>query len=230
MSFLYTDGACSGNPGPGGWSYLLVETVQAKVIENGARAEMSTNNEMELKAAIFGVEKYIELGSQEELKIYADSKFVINGITQWVRGWEKRGWKKADGAEPSHLMLWKKLDELTKRAKFPISWNHIDAHSGYLGNERVDQIAVAFSLNKNVDLYNGSLSHYPYAKDVINPTKKHSSQDYPIYLSLVNGKLEKHKTWSACEAAVRGQSRPLYKKVLHTLEEEEILKKWGIKK
>lgn len=230
MNLLYTDGACSGNPGPGGWASLLVVPEKDLLVELGGAAAHSTNNAMELKAAIEGLKVFLSLNLNSKLQVHADSKLVIQGITQWVAGWKRKGWKKADGAEPANILLWKELDEVVSHFKSgQLEWRHIDAHSGFFGNERVDQIAVDFSQELEPELYDGLLSEYRFKEEVLNPTKKLSSKDYPAYLSYCDGVLKRHKTWAECEAAVRGLSRPLYKKVSHFLEEEETLKKWGVK-
>jgi ribonuclease HI len=231
LNLLYTDGACSGNPGPGGWAFLLIVPELNLVIEKGGGKSQTTNNEMELKAAIEGLKEFAKLGAKDKLEIHADSKFVINGITQWVHGWKKRGWKKADGETPSHQGLWEELDALAHGFAKQLDWQYIPAHSGFFGNERVDQIGVDYTQGVEPDLYHGKLDTYPHREEVLKPRVQHASGgDYPAYLSYVAGELQRHKTWTDCEMRIKGQGRALYKKVKHALEEAETLKKWGLAK
>lgn len=138
---LFSDGACRGNPGPGAWG-VLGQTPDEKIAFEKSQMEFeTTNNQMELMGAIEGLEELIKLGQEgEEVFLYSDSKYVVNGITQWVWGWKKRGWKKSDKKTPENLSLWQKLDEL--RLRFPkIHFRWIKGHAGHPQNEYVDQLA-----------------------------------------------------------------------------------------
>lgn len=133
---IFTDGACKGNPGPGGWGALLRMGHHEKEL-SGAEAE-TTNNRMELTAVIKA------LGALTEpcaVKLYSDSKYVIDGITKWAEGWVKRGWKTAAKKPVLNDDLWRELIDLS--ARHDVTWHWVKAHNGHPENERVDQLASA---------------------------------------------------------------------------------------
>lgn len=158
---IFTDGACSGNPGPGGWAAIIYVKAQGKVIEIGGGDSSTTNNRMELTAAI----RALEMAKHESGKIlvHSDSKYVIDGITQWVFAWKKRGWRKADKKEVLNRDLWEHLDGLANFFKGRLKWQYVPGHSGHPANDRCDRIAVAFSKNAGIELYEGPKSGYRIA-------------------------------------------------------------------
>lgn len=136
----YTDGACSGNPGPGGWGVLLQAIAQDGSIHsertlNGGEIE-TTNNQMELMAAIQALEA---LSRSTEITIITDSSYVKNGMTQWLDGWKRNGWKTAAKKPVKNVDLWQRLDAATKA--HTVSWQWIKGHAGHAGNERADELA-----------------------------------------------------------------------------------------
>lgn len=131
---IHTDGACRGNPGPGGWGALLVYGGRRKEL-CGGEAE-TTNNRMELMAAIQALEALREPCT---VILHTDSTYVRNGITQWMANWRRRGWKTADGKAVKNRELWQRLDEAAKR--HDIDWRWVRGHSGDAGNERADALA-----------------------------------------------------------------------------------------
>ena len=138
---IYTDGACTGNPGPGGWATVILIENQKKELFGGEK--LTTNNRMELTAAIKGLEF---LQSQEkkqlsltEIKIYTDSVYLKDGITIWLDNWEKNNWKTSDKKNVKNIDLWKKLKDLTKTKQ--IEWFWIRGHSGDPMNELADRLA-----------------------------------------------------------------------------------------
>ncbi len=134
---LYTDGACSGNPGPGGWAFILRHKATGKEKEvSGAETE-TTNNRMELLAVIRGLET---LQRPCRVQLFTDSIYVGKGLTEWLPGWKRRGWKR-EGKPIKNLELWRRLDELAARHK--LRFTHVRGHSGHPENERCDQMAVA---------------------------------------------------------------------------------------
>jgi len=133
---IFTDGACSGNPGPGGWGALLRFNGAEKTI-SGAEAD-STNNRMELMAAISALEL---LKRPCKVSITTDSVYVKNGITQWIHGWKKRGWKTASKQPVKNVDLWQRLDKATQPHE--VSWHWVKGHSGHAENEIADQLATA---------------------------------------------------------------------------------------
>jgi ribonuclease HI len=131
---IYTDGACRGNPGPGGWGALLTQGEHAKEL-SGAEP-LTTNNRMELTAVIRALEA---LKRPSEVRIFTDSEYVRRGITEWVKSWKVRGWKTADRKPVKNQDLWERLDTLAAGHK--IEWRWVKGHSGIPGNERVDRLA-----------------------------------------------------------------------------------------
>lgn len=131
---LFTDGACSGNPGPGGWGALLRYKGTEKEL-SGAEPE-TTNNRMELMAAIEGL-KAIKTACS--VTLYTDSKYVLQGVTEWMDGWKSRGWKTADKKPVKNQDLWMALDEQVNRHH--ITWQWVKGHNGHIENERVDELA-----------------------------------------------------------------------------------------
>ena len=151
---IYTDGACSGNPGPGGWG-TVVYFECGGIQELGDRSPATTNNRMEMQAAIGGLEYYIASGQKEGILLYTDSEYVKNGITKWISGWKKKGWKTAAGKDVLNKDLWEKLDELHSSK---VEWRYVKGHSGDEGNERCDVIARSFSYNSPIALRQFSAS------------------------------------------------------------------------
>lgn len=131
---IFTDGACKGNPGPGGWGALLRMGRHEKELRG--REGDTTNNRMEMTAVIRALEA---LKEPCEIALYSDSKYVIDGITKWVHGWKKRGWVNAAKKPVANADLWHDLIE--QAARHTISWNWVRGHNGHEENERVDQIA-----------------------------------------------------------------------------------------
>ncbi|MFN2098624.1 ribonuclease HI [Altererythrobacter sp. MF3-039] len=131
---IFTDGACKGNPGPGGWGALLRMGKHEKEL-SGSEPE-TTNNRMEMTAVIRALEA---LNTPCEIELYSDSKYVIDGITQWIHGWKKRGWITAGKKPVKNADLWEALDAATDHHR--ICWHWVKGHSGHAENERVDQLA-----------------------------------------------------------------------------------------
>ena len=131
---IYTDGACSGNPGPGGWGALLLFGEHEKEL-CGGEAE-TTNNRMELTAAI---EALNALKRPCELELWTDSQYVKGGITGWIHGWKKNGWKTANKKPVKNVELWQALDEALQRHQ--VEWHWVKGHAGHEGNERADALA-----------------------------------------------------------------------------------------
>lgn len=131
---IYTDGACRGNPGPGGWGVWLKYADAEKFLYGGEQE--TTNNRMELMAAIQALEilKY-----PCRIKLYSDSQYVLQGITEWMANWKKRGWKTAAKKPVKNEDLWRRLDEVMQ--KHTINWTWVKGHSGNIGNEKADQLA-----------------------------------------------------------------------------------------
>lgn len=131
---IYTDGACKGNPGPGGWGALL--TFDGKERELFGGEDATTNNRMELTAVI---EALSALTRTSRVVVHTDSQYVQKGITEWIRGWKAKGWRTAAKTPVKNVDLWKKLDELA--ARHEIAWKWVKGHAGHDGNERADALA-----------------------------------------------------------------------------------------
>ena len=131
---IFTDGACKGNPGPGGWGALLRFGDKEKELCGGERA--TTNNRMELLAVIRALES---LNRRCAVKLHTDSQYVLKGISEWIINWKKRGWKTADKKPVKNEDLWRTLDALA--AQHDIKWIWVKGHAGHEGNERADQLA-----------------------------------------------------------------------------------------
>ena len=131
---LFTDGACSGNPGPGGWGCILRYKGTEKELCGGEPG--TTNNRMEMMAVIQGISA---LKRACTIAVYTDSQYVQKGITEWIWGWKKRDWKTADNKPVKNADLWQQLDALVKKHK--ISWHWVKGHAGHVENERADELA-----------------------------------------------------------------------------------------
>ncbi|MEO1717718.1 MAG: ribonuclease HI [Planctomycetota bacterium] len=135
---LYTDGACSGNPGPGGWGLILRHPASGKEIERSGAEADTTNNRMELTAVIEGLKL---LTRPSRVLLVSDSKYVLDGLESWIAGWKRRGWKTAAKKPVKNEALWRELDELRNRHEVTMRW--IRGHAGHAENERADALAVA---------------------------------------------------------------------------------------
>jgi len=131
---IHTDGACKGNPGPGGWGALLEYDGRARELHGGEAH--TTNNRMELTAVIRALEA---LKKPCRVRLYTDSKYVKHGITEWIHAWKKRGWRTADKKPVKNEDLWRRLDELA--GAHDIEWHWVRGHTGHAGNERADALA-----------------------------------------------------------------------------------------
>ena len=131
---IYTDGACRGNPGPGGWAALLLAGEHEREISGAEIA--TTNNRMELTAVIRALEA---LTRRSQVSLYTDSQYVQKGISEWIHSWKRRGWKTADKNPVKNEDLWRRLDELA--AQHEVEWHWVRGHSGHPENERADELA-----------------------------------------------------------------------------------------
>ena len=139
--FAWTDGACSGNPGPGGWGVLMRAMDGAAILkerELQGGEKLTTNNRMELMAAIAALET---LSRETAITITTDSAYVKNGVTGWIHGWKRNGWKTADRKPVKNVDLWQRLD--AAQARHDVTWAWIKGHAGHAENERADELARA---------------------------------------------------------------------------------------
>ena len=231
---IFTDGACSGNPGPGGFGTIVVHP-SGHIEEFGEGRKSTTNNRMEMLAIYKGLEAIKD--TPGDIWILTDSTYVIRGITQWIWGWKNKGWKTASGNDVSNQEIWQMLDKAVQKRKTlgEIEWKYVRGHSGTPGNERCDEIAVAFSKNQNPNLYSGSLIKYPVAihdlpEDMSLPAPKPKKEKTKAhsYLSYVGGQLKRHKTWKECESVVKGRPGAKFKKSTSPEDEKSIVESWGL--
>ncbi len=225
---IFTDGSSRGNPGPGGWGAIV--RTDKEVVELGGREAHTTNNRMELSAAI-GALKAIGPAAGAII-LQTDSKYVIKGITGWVAGWKRNGWKTTAKKDVENRDLWEVL--AAEAEGLAIEWRYVQGHAGHPGNERCDEIATMFADDAEPDLYKGARSRYTIDLDAApipgTAKKKKSSSSIPAYsyLSLVDGVLQIDKTWKACEARVKGVRGAKFKKSTSAQNEKDIIKEWGM--
>ena len=239
---IFTDGSSLGNPGPGGFGAVIVFQPENKVEEIGEYEERTTNNRMEITAAI---ESLLAIKDKKgDVIIYTDSSYLINGITKWIRDWEANGWQTKTKEDVLNKDLWQRLDLLLgERKKMgKLDWFKVKGHSDVLGNQRADAIATGYAEQLDVKFYHSSLEEYEkflggfllpkdsplellQGESLRKPAAR-SSKAYS-YLSFINGKIEKYKTWVECEKKVKGVKGAKYKKALSATDEEKIIKEWS---
>jgi len=231
---VFADGAAKGNPGPGGWG-AIVATPDGRVTELGGGARHTTNNRMELTAAIEGLRHVAP--STDPVAVHTDSAYVIRGIREWIHAWRRRGWRTAGGADVVNRDLWEALATAAARAG-DVSWHFVRGHQGIPGNERVDEIANAFAAGKHPTLYRGPLIRYDVPvhdipDDTRLPARNTASRSAAAkraphsYVSVVDGQPMRHASWAECERRVKGRSGARFKKAMSADEEAAILRSWG---
>ncbi|MFZ9856739.1 MAG: ribonuclease HI [Roseiflexaceae bacterium] len=209
---IITDGACSGNPGPGGWATIIV-TPDGVVNEFSGSAAQTTNNQMELQAIIVGLQK---VDAQTVVHIHTDSQYVINGITKWIFGWQKNGWRTKDGKSVENQELWRVLIGLTHKN---VHWHYVKGHNGHVMNERANTLAQqqAKSLGSSVTHTQSTLAQTPV-----------NIGAFPRYISLVGSEFRQHATWDECKQVVHGVSGARFKKVSSAQELASQRRQWGL--
>jgi|ERR1035437_2791902 ribonuclease HI len=234
---IFTDGSSRGNPGPGGWAAIIVS--QQKVVELGGNERHTTNNRMELAAAINALSflKQENKTSGYDVVVNSDSSYVINGITKWVHGWQRKNWVTSQKEEVINRDLWEALlfvVQNIERENSKISWNYVGGHVGIAGNERCDEIATVFADSEIPELFNGPFSGYPI-KDILNisssvhsvskksASKSRSKTAAYSYVSFVDGKLNIDLSWKDCEKRVKGKKGARFKKSLNKVDEGAIV-------
>lgn len=233
---IFCDGACSGNPGPGGWG-AIIASPDGQVRELGGREAHTTNNKMELTAAIRALDSI--RGRPNPVQVHTDSSYVIRGMTEWIEGWKRRGWRSMEGKPVKNRTEWEELElRVNERALLgKVSWHYSKGHSGIPGNERADEIAVAFSGRSRPTLYDGPLIRYgiaiydlPDSDGSVPKTRrvKPTSKSAFSYLSLVDGIPWRHENWIQCERRVKGKSGAKFKKAMSEADEKKILSDWGV--
>lgn len=228
---IFTDGAAKGNPGRGGYGVVIADA--DTVTELGGFKLHTTNNEMELKAVVEALKAVV--GKKQVVAIYTDSKYVVEGAKGWVFGWVKNGWKTKAESAVLNKELWQEL--LPLLGKVEIEWHKVPGHVGIIGNERADAIASGFAEKGDLPLFVGLRNHYELnisdtsfdegkAQERSDARKRQAQKAYS-YVSMVDGVVLTHKTWSECEARVKGQKNTKFKKSLDAANEKSIIKDFG---
>src|SRR5262249_11117718 len=203
----YTDGACLGNPGPGGWGVRILYA-DGTVCELGGKIAATTNNRMELQAAIAALQV---LHASPHVAIFTDSRYVIDGLTKWLPAWRRRGWITTTNTPVKNRDLWMTLERLSHPG---VRWQHVRGHSGDPNNERVETIARAGAAGWCPGLFCGQAGT-PSA-----PVMASMVTALPVpatgparYISIVHGNVAIDPDWATCAARVRGVSGAQYRKV-----------------
>ncbi len=228
---LFTDGASKGNPGKGGWGAVVAGN--GKVVELGGAEPHTTNNRMELMAALRGLQYAKQLPAGPRI-LRTDSSYVINGITKWVHGWQKNGWKTQEKKDVLNKDLWSDLVEAAHGQE--VAWEYVGGHVGIVGNERVDTIASEQALGNAIKLYKGPIDEYEVditnlAHDIVLKDKKSAGKSRSVtkafsYISEVGGTIVVHKSWPECEARVRGK-HARFKKAISPADEAAIVEQFS---
>ncbi|HVY35977.1 MAG TPA: viroplasmin family protein [Candidatus Paceibacterota bacterium] len=231
---VYTDGASRGNPGPGGWAAVIF--AGGYVMEVAGRVPRATNNQMELEAVRVVLSDSAALSSKDPIVIHSDSTYVVNGLSSWMYGWEKKGWMTIQKKPVENKAVWQKLLVLAKRYGDRLILKKVSGHAGELYNERCDELAVAAALGKKQELFKGKAGDYgAFLKKIgvtekkAAPKKSKSSKAAYSYVSLVGGNVHADKTWAACEKRVKGKPGAKYKKVFSKEEETELVQEYTLR-
>lgn len=240
---IFTDGSSRGNPGPGGWAFIVAQP-HGHITENGGSEADTTNNRMEMTAALEALRFAKDLA--ENIIVYTDSGYLVNGITKWVFGWQKNNWISSTKEPVVNRDIWESLVEVTQDIKKnrTITWHQISGHSGVVGNERVDEIATAYadeSVSEKIgetiiSLYDGEINNYPVdIFDLSENESKKSSKDSKrdrqkgkaySYVSCVDGECAVDKNWTDCEKRVKGKRGVKFQKVFSADEEKRLIAEW----
>jgi ribonuclease HI len=239
---IFTDGSSRGNPGKGGYGSIIIvskDNTPVYVREIGKGENMTTNNRMELSACIKAFENISDMEKKypptEKIKVFTDSSYVVNGITKWVKGWQKNNWQTKEKKDVLNKDLWESLYVNTK--KYNVDWQVIGGHIGIKGNERCDEIATAMADDKDIELFDGVYDKYSI-KDILDmkhdeqmlsnkgESRNRSNAKAYSYVSMVKNIIKVHETWADCEKRVKGVAGAKYKKALNQEEEVALIKSW----
>lgn len=217
---IITDGACSGNPGRGGWATIILHNGSAT--EFSGSAVDTTNNRMELTAALAGLQ---QAPRDHTIHVYRDSQYLINGITKWVNGWRKNGWKTRTGDPVENKDLW---EALIAHTHVNVHWHHVKGHAGHVHNERANTLAQLQAGSRGAAAAPRVPASTAPARPLTVGTGDATVARYPCYVSMVNGIVERHATWDDCKAATHGVSGARFKKIASLAELQAQLRSWGV--
>ncbi|MEI7809940.1 MAG: RNase H family protein [bacterium] len=240
---IYTDGSSLGNPGKGGWGSVILFP-DGKVVELGGHEKESTNNRMEMTAALEALNVVLKRKQKAKtILIHTDSSYLLNGITMWIYAWVKNNWQTKTKEDVLNKDIWEVLYKVENnlKNKYEIEWIKVKGHNGVFLNERCDEIATGFSAQTHPILFTGNVKDYEklfgkitHAEKKEEESKKtikksSSKKDAYSYVSEVAGKIHADKTWVECEKRVKGKSGAKYKKVFSKQEEQELIALWSLK-
>lgn len=223
---IFTDGAAKGNPGRGGYGVVISDG--RTIRELGGHKTRTTNNEMELTAVVEALRAVVD--TTEVVHIYTDSKYVVEGATGWIFGWQKNGWQTKAKTDVANKELWQALLPLLREVS--VEWHKVPGHCGIIGNERADDIASTFAEKGVYTLYQGAADAYGHnladvsyddtKKQDRSDTRKRQAQKAYSYISKVDGVVMVHQTWAECEKRVKGTKGARFKKSLDADDERAI--------
>jgi ribonuclease HI len=225
MIRIVTDGACKGNPGPGGWAALIIR--DDGVEELGGHEPHTTNNRMELRAAIEGLQN---VPPNVAVQVVTDSTYLLNGITKWLRGWLRRGWKTVNGKPVENSDLWQRLAALVSERNEQVQWQHVYGHTGDPANERANALAQAYAAGRQPGKASPTLAAQVDSVVSQELVEQVTAQrpTARTYLSLLGDDLQRHLTWDDCRARVHGVPGARYKKCSSAAEEIATVRGWGL--
>lgn len=228
---IYSDGSSKGNPGPGAWAAIVAD--EKEVRELGGAEAHTTNNRMELTAALEALKYCKEKYPTANLILRTDSEYVVNGATKWGSAWRRRGWKTVQGQDVLSRDLWEPLLQVVGHFGTRLKWESVRGHVEIPGNERVDEIAQALADGAALDLYSGARGTYGVDLEStagsgqrLEGRSRSRSAAYS-YVSEVEGAVEVHATWSECERRVRGK-KARFKKALSAEDERRIVRDFSV--
>lgn len=228
---IFTDGASSGNPGPGGWGAII--SYDSQITELGGREDKTTNNRMELSAVLEALLFVVDQNlNSSPITLYTDSSYVANGINSWIKGWQRRNWTNQAGQVIANVDLWQKMAQVLPDVSLKIV--NVSGHSGIPGNEQADKIATGFIKDSNFRLYHGAESEYGVnLKDlemntVVKKEKDRKKAKAYSYVSLVDGVFAVDYTWNECKKRVEGKKGAKYKKAISKEDEDNIKRSWKV--
>lgn len=251
---IYTDGSSRGNPGRGGYGALCIypnSHGEMLVKEIGGRETLTTNNRMEIMAAIQALEfmqGFYAPVHEMQIHLHSDSAYMLQGIEKWIHGWKRNNWITSTKEPVKNEDLWKRLDAAIvalHEEGVKVVWHKVKGHAGHAGNERCDEIATGFADNDSAamgSLCEGKISGYDLAEEILNSrlktkdsgagagksgtksSSKSSGKGKPAYsyVSYVDGALHIDKTWADCERRVKGKSGAKFKKSISASDEAHI--------
>lgn len=224
VALIFTDGSSRGNPGPGGWGFILAH--QGRVREGAGREVRTTNNRMEILAA---VEALAALPAGSSATVVTDSSYLANGASKWLTGWRRKGWKTATGGDVKNADLWERVNELLESRK--VSWRLVLGHAGVPANHRCDELATGAADGGTLDLYDGPAAGYRVSLQAPAPGTQTRSggadgKRAHSYLSMVDGEIRRHFTWPDCNARVRGAQGARFRKTFSPEDEAALVLSW----